>query len=413
MSKKEILRAGAARVDITPPAGIRLPQYNRKRPSRGIHDPLCARAVALEASGARVAMVACDLIQWSSPHVRDTAKERLDISHLLICASHTHSGPAPDDTSEAQGKLPYTEFVEQSMIESLEQACDRMFPARICAGYGNRLPALGYHRLQMQADGHKRALWRDEERLPYGPVDPEVGVIRIDDGQGSPRVILMSYACHPVVNGINLEVSADYPGAATRIVEDHFGGGLICLFVQGACGDINPLFRSPGPGPDGEPATDYGQMERMGSLLAGEVVRVAGEIAPLHGDESRLGVMDAQMAFRGRFEPDATHAVGITTLLLGDAIAIASFPGEPFSKFQTDWKRQPDVRFPFFFGYTYSCGGEWPHYVADIRSAAYGGYGADSAEDALEIGAGEAIMNRHLEHVYRLKGIVRDSPGPP
>jgi hypothetical protein len=280
------------------------------------------------------------------------------------------------------------------MIAALQQASARLFPARIAAGYGDRLPALGYQRLQMQADGHKRALWRDDERIPYGPVDPEVGVIRIDDHAGTPRIILMSYACHPVVNGINLEVSADYPGAATRTVEDHFGSGLICLFVQGACGNINPLFR-------------------RGALLAGEVIRAAGEIAPSPRGKPALGAADALMTFRGRFQPEASHTVGITTLLVNDAIAIASFPGEPFLKFQTDWKRQPDVRHPFFFGYTYSCGGEWPRYVADIRSAAYGGYGADSAEEALELGAGEAIMNRHLEHVYRLKGIVRDSPGPP
>jgi len=406
------LRAGAAKVDITPPAGVRLPQYNRKQPSRGLHDPLHARAVVLEVGGTRVAIVACDLIQWSSTRIRDAARERLGIPHVLVCASHTHSGPAPDDKEVCRANTPYSAFVEESMVGSLEQACAQMFPARIAAAYGDRLPALGYQRLLMQADGHKRALWRDEERIPYGPVDPEVGVIRIDDDRAAPRVVLMNYACHAVVNAINLEVSADYPGAAASAVEEHFGSGLICLFVQGASGDINPLFRSPNGGPGGDPATDYGQMERMGALLAGEVIRVAREITR-HQAEATLGAVDALMTFRGRFRPDWKRTVGITTVLINESIAIATFPGEPFVKFQIDWKRQPDIPHPFLFGCTYSCGGEWPGYVADVRSAALGGYGADSSEGALEFGAGKAIMNRHLERFYRLKGIVRDSPGPP
>ena len=110
---------------------------------------------------------------------------------------------------------------------------------------------------------------------------------------------------------------------------------------------------------------------------------------------------------------DSRNVIAITTVLINESIAIATFPGEPFVKFQIDWKRQPDIPHPFLFGCTYSCGGEWPGYVADVRSAALGGYGADSSEEALEFGAGKAIMNRHLEHFYRLKGIVRDSPGPP
>jgi hypothetical protein len=69
----------------------------------------------------------------------------------------------------------------------------------------------------------------------------------------------------------------------------------------------------------------------------------------------------------------------ITTILLGREIAIATVPGEPLHKLQRVWKKQADVPHPLFYGYTFSAGGTWAGYIPDLRSAAYGGYGADAS----------------------------------
>ena len=53
---------------------------------------------------------------------------------------------------------------------------------------------------------------------PAGPVDPEVGVIKVEDGQEQPRAIVMNYACHADVVCQNYAISADYPGVACRKV---------------------------------------------------------------------------------------------------------------------------------------------------------------------------------------------------
>jgi neutral ceramidase len=66
---------------------------------------------------------------------------------------------------------------------------------------------------------------------------------------------------------------------------------------------------------------------------------------------------------------------------------------------------------PFLFGYTWS-EGSWPGYVADVRSAALGGFGADQGGNLIEPGAGEAMMTRQLADFYRLNGLMRDTPGP-
>ncbi|MGW8180824.1 MAG: hypothetical protein ACWGQW_19000, partial [bacterium] len=225
------------------------------------------------------------------------------------------------------------------------------------------------------------------------------------------------YACHPVVNGHNTGISADYPGVAADKVEKALGSNTICMFVQGGAGDINPMFMTDdegfmgGKGEDYIPQTDYTQMETMGSLLADEVIETAKRLSPQDNDAAILKAKSDSLTFTGRFNKQLGYEVFITTVLINDEIAIATFPGEPFVAFQLFWKEMAEVRHPFFFGYTFT-GGKHPSYVSDIRSAAYGGYGSDTSPNRIEVGAGETIMNRHRENLYRLKGIMRETPKP-
>ncbi len=57
-----LLRAGIARIDITPDIPVMLYGYaSRKTPSEGIHDHLYARAVAFEKGGRKLVMISTDL----------------------------------------------------------------------------------------------------------------------------------------------------------------------------------------------------------------------------------------------------------------------------------------------------------------------------------------------------------------
>lgn len=411
-TKVKNIRAGIAKVNITPQESILMTPYNRKAPSNGVHDSLYVKALVLDTGENRLAIIACDLIGYMNEKVFDVARQKFGIPYVLISSTHTHSGP------DLRASESYAREVEQKIIEALNQAVDNLFPARIAADY-RAFPQLGYMRLVLRKDGRAHAPWyqkddryppHNPDRVPFGPVDPEVGVIRIDDTQGNPRVILMNYACHATVNARNYEISADYPGIAASLVEKEFGDQTISMFVNGGSGNIAPLFRSEKSTPSGDPPTDYSQIEKMGTLLADNVITLAQELRPADTDVASLKVMTDSLTFSGRFNTDLRYDIHFTTVLINDKISIATFPGEPFVWFQMFWKKQAVVPHPFFFGYTY-IGGDLPHYVPDIRSAAYGGYGADSDPRLIAVGAGERIMNKQLENLYRLRGIMRDTPG--
>jgi neutral ceramidase len=329
---------------------------------------------------------------------------------LLLSASHTHSAPAflpfgsaPASSDEARS---YLTELERKIFGAIEAASQSMFQARLGIGKGSL--QLGYNRLLLREDGRARAVFDNLERIPYGPVDPEIVLLRVEDADGRARALLVHYAVHAVVLGpTSCKYSADYPGVVQSAVERELQGTQV-MFVQGGAGDINPLFQ----GRSGREDDDFAVMEKMGQLLAAEVIRTSRTVKPLAPVGDPIKVRSEVITFADRWEKGKTLDVGITTILIGREIAIATVPGEPLHKLQRMWKEQADVPHPLFYGYTFSAGGTWAGYIPDLRSAAYGGYGAD-ASTRIEVGAGEKIMLRHLTFLYELLGMWKDKPGRP
>lgn len=396
--KGELL-AGTAKITLTPEA-----------PNKPVHDNVNARVLVLEMGGKRLAFVSVDLGIFTSEHLVAACKEKFGLSQMLLSSSHTHSDPGSS----------YNGFYEKQIIDAVGVAVQNRFPARIGAGHRS-FPQLGFNRLVVREDGHARESWvsddhylcENPDRIPFGPVDPEVGIIKVEDSNGQPRAVIMNYACHADVVCQNYAVSADYPGVACRRVEEAFGTNCLCLFVQGAAGNIESLIiSSRRTGPDDPFQTDYNSIERVGQLLSYEAIKLTKSITTNPAKETSLRYLNDSLKFVARFDKDKSFDVHICTMLINDDIAIAAVPGEPFIQLQLDWKQKVNMPHPFVFGYTWYHG-TWPNYVPDIVSAARGGYGADqNGPTMIEVGSGEAIMNKHLENVLRLSGLMRETPGP-
>jgi hypothetical protein len=422
------LRAGVARVEITPPVGVDLWGYAaRKSPATGTLDPLMARVLVLEAGEKRLALVVLDLGRTFGPasleRLRETARKNNGISYTLVQATHTHSGPVILDEYPNNAVPAWETEALARISKAIDDAARTLVDARLGTGRGSAY--IGYNRIRVNADGTVTMLWRNPTRVATAPVDPTVSVVRVDAADGKPLAILVNYSCHPVVFGAdNLEYSADFPGAMARTVEVTLGGAPICFFLQGACGDINVYDATT---PVQEDAV--GKRDWAGLRLGEEASRVAKSIVTQPDPQASLDFAEETMTFRLRWSPEKFRQgliasfgeqfvekfaprirdqvpATVATLLINKRLAMMTMPGEPFVDYQINWRDRCPVRDALFLGYANGYVGYFP----TIRAAATGGYGAASSTTWVEVGAGERIVDNAVRRVYEMLGRLTELP---
>lgn len=396
------IRAGVAQVDITPPIGGHTAGYSGAQPTDGVHDPLSARILVLKSEKTTIAMAVCDLCVFNSAWLHEQMPA-LGIDRLLLMNTHTHAGPKMDEKDFPSSETPWSKTVERRVLDAIKQAKKDLFDASFLASEGNL--QLGYNRLVRHGD-HAVTHFENPDHIPYGPVDPSVGVIRITDPESNVRAVLVNYACHPVILGPrNRKLSADYPGVVRQRVEEKIGENAMCVFIQGGGGDINPLMMARGEQRD----EDFEIVKRVGRQLADEVLGVLEEMKDRPGASERLEVASKAIIVANRWKPDEEIDLGVTTLLINDDIAILTLPGEPFHRFQVEVRRQAGLPHAYLFGYCCDGPYAWPSYLPDLMSAARGGYGASDTTRA-EVGAGERLVNAGLVQLFTLQGRLKAEP---
>ena len=299
------LRAGAARVDITPDGPIWMAGYaSRTHPSTGVLQPLSAKALAIEDSkGGRIVIVTTDLVGLPRS-VTDVAAARilkehgLDRSRLVFNSSHTHTGPLVrgnlitmfDLTAEERAKVDqYGSTLTGRLVEVVAAAIQDLSPATLDYGFGEA--GFAMNRRQFTANGVKIGV------NPQGPTDHSVPVIRVRAADGRLRAVLFAYACHnTTLTGEFYEISGDYAGFAQSAIEEAHPG-ITALFLMLCGGDQNP-----------EPRSTVALARQHGSALAHEVDRVLDEkLTPMKGP-IRAAYEVTELAFaphsREQFEKD-------------------------------------------------------------------------------------------------------------
>ena len=262
------LHFGAAAADITPPVGIAMGGYwGRWSGATHIRDRLMAKALVCGQDAARIALVAVDLVGLDADAVRGIREKvgratGIEGAAIMVCASHTHAGP-----------LTFP-FRGMGCIDGdyLEQVADAVVEVVVAAAADSRPGRLYYARPEVQVGVNRREPHPKGTRIgqnPAGPVVPYAHVLRFvaADGTGA---TLFNHACHPVVLGYeNLQISGDYAGAVARHIEEQTGDKA--LFVNGACGDVNPRITN----------GSFADVEALGEALGQVVLEGRDAAAPL------------------------------------------------------------------------------------------------------------------------------------
>ncbi|MGD9498359.1 MAG: hypothetical protein AB7Y46_18850 [Armatimonadota bacterium] len=285
------LRAGVAKVDITPPLGLTMAGYGaRDKVSDGIEDPLYAYAIALEQGDEACAIVVGDLIgipQALVSVLRERAEELCGLpgERIMACATHTHWGPILRNS----GYLP--PHLQEAVSEEYALTCMRQMAGAVAEAWRLREPAVAlcgagdadlvsFNRRPVTVEGPvamnltlplEQALvasrvgrelsltWEKGgppgqrlsepqegvQGLRVGPVNSHVPLLKLIRPDGSPIAALLAFGCHPVCGGdpdtTFYRYSADYPAWARRVLELTLG--CPAVFLLGCAGDQVPLRR--------------------------------------------------------------------------------------------------------------------------------------------------------------------------
>jgi hypothetical protein len=253
------LRAGVARVDITDYA------------AGPVNDPAYVKALVLRSDAATAVLVTVDAVAIGEigylPNsylgsVRARLRDELGLapSSLLVNASHCHAVVRKD--------------ADLLTVQAVKEAWQRLTPVHAGAGRGREDRIMENRRMRLrdgrQADVRRAyALPRDEDVVSVGPVDPEIGLLRLDRPDGTPLAVVYNFAAHPIQGVPGGGSTADYPGFASRAIEENLPGAM-AFFVQGCAGDINPAkYKDASQPQDAEP---------LGNLLGLSVLRAVRTI---------------------------------------------------------------------------------------------------------------------------------------
>lgn len=436
------MRAGAARIDITPDKNIWMDGMLRAHPSVGVHDPIFACALVMsndEDVRQACAIVSADVCRLAEPltsAVRKAVAAEVGIpaEHIIVAAKHIHSGPVTEGDGEVEAE--YARILEGKLVQVVKDAAGKMKPVKAGCASGKEDTISEYRRL-LAHDGHVVMNWEpyEPEHIvgPLGEVDPEVGVLKLVDLSGQAVCLLFNHAGHPnVLSGDNYLISAEYPGFAERLLEEEFGG--IAMFVNGAQGTMDI---------DGLGPRDWAEMERIGRKLAAAVAETARGVAPAEDLTLRCSsvkyslparqIPDEQLAWAeeilkqtgGKVQPladgvgddykavlykklhaaqDSDIPVEQVCIALDDT-AFISFPGEMYTEIGMHIKAASPFRRTYVIGLANGHVG----YLPTRKAIAEGGYAeevraVDAAAEDVAVAHSLSLLNQVYQPIAQRRG---------
>ncbi|MBY0585760.1 neutral/alkaline non-lysosomal ceramidase N-terminal domain-containing protein [bacterium] len=401
-AESPVFMAGAHTVDITPPIGLPMWGYGARhdRPAEGVLDPLEANAMVLAVGEDKLAFVGLDMgrppMRKSFQRIREEVQKQAGVDYLFIVGSHTHHGTCIEIEGIPSKENSYVTKFENGIIEAIVQAEKKKVPAKWAVG-----------RLQTEHRNRNR-----HTKFEPKPVDRELAIIRVDDLQGKVIGHAVNFAAHPT--SIDAEVmlySPDYPGTLKKEVAEKMGG--VCLFLQGAAGDMST---------DRTGTADY---KDFGKQLGADAVKLSQSLETkvpanpsirfreeeLHFTNLRVDYQNkviravfANAFFKELVDPYMIEYKDgvrprVTVAIINDELGVVGGSGEFFCNHSLRLKERSRLPHTLFLGYC----NDYQWYFPTIEAAAEGGYGADGTVSPSPVGAGEQIINRGLFHLYDLQ----------
>ncbi len=439
------MKAGFAKVDITPPLGAHLNGYYKIRVADHVIAPLYASAVAYTDGETTVITVSLDIseiLQIDTDHIRgEVAKVTgLPVEAIFIACTHPHTAPV---ISEIRGffkrdEAYYSIFVRK-ICDAATLAIADMKDAEAYIARGEAKDISFVRRFKMK-DGTCCTNPKPEQFCnilePIGTPDETVQLVKLKR-PGAPDIAIVNFGTHPDVIG-GTGICPDWPGflrdhLERALADEADGMGVRVIFFNAAQGDVVHLKR-----PTDVIYTGVEHSRHMGRVLAGAVLSVYTygekvdcdkvfykqkyatvelnkgtdeEVKAAHELDERYirddipkgfvfnDIVRARRFIRLELKND-TDELNVVCVGFGD-VAFVGLPGEPF----TEIGRQIKARSPFKM--TLPCcntNGSEGYFVTD-DALMVDGY--ESTSTLFKIGVADTMIDKSIEILDEIKAEMK------
>ncbi len=271
-----MLKAGFARVDVTPPLGTPLHGYYRDRFADGVLDPIELNCVALSDGENTAVIVTGDFLyicESAATPIRKliSKKTGLDEKAVFLHGLHQHTSfrlGSRAGVAAWEDDRVYLEMLNRKYCDVVTMAMDDMSEATVGVGAEQAAEPLSFIRRFRMKDGSSStnpgSKRLDDIVGPIGEADNTVRLVRFMR-EGKKDIALVNFHTHPdVISGNKL--SADWPGFVRRFTEKDIPD-CHCILMNGPQGDTNhvDLYNRRG---------GYEHSEFMGRTIADSVINL-------------------------------------------------------------------------------------------------------------------------------------------
>jgi len=260
------LMAGTSKVNIT-----------KNDVGRFVNDSLYARVLILKNKSDDIVIISLDTRAIGDKggvkanfveRLRNRIEEQVGINATNVMVTATG----------VSGEQYICPDIEDRLLYAVRSAYQKMVPVTIGVGTGIENRITENRRLKL-TNGKEwtirnaNPLPPDEEVAGAGPVDPEIGILRVDKKNGETLVVLYNFAIHPYQGVPNKGITADVPAFSSRIIEKNLPAGATAIFLQGCLGDISTvLYKDTNSPRDAEP---LGTMLGISTLDALKKIKIS------------------------------------------------------------------------------------------------------------------------------------------
>ncbi|RME28348.1 MAG: hypothetical protein D6798_02605 [Deltaproteobacteria bacterium] len=251
--------------------------FHNRRPARGVHDDLWARAIVFDQGSTRIALVELDLVGFFRPDVLAARAKvdalGLDVDHVIVASTHGHEGP---DTMGLWGPSDIQSGVDPDYIDTVTDAVASAVRSAVADLRPVDHMVAGQVDVSTYSDKGVYNVITDL-RDPM-VIDEQLGGAAFYDADGAVIASLAHFGEHPEsIADENLDITSDFPHALRQTMESGStwettsrpGLGGTAIFINGAVGGMMTGLRVDVEDPDGNvwDAYTHERTAAMGTLL--------------------------------------------------------------------------------------------------------------------------------------------------